>query len=176
MDGDDYGPTGVTIRRGNGNDLEAIRDVALAAWSEGYDAFDETEVRRIVDDWYDPEELEAAFADAAVEFLVAEVAGSVVGFCHGGIEEEEADILRIYVHPDHQQEGVGTALHDAFADRCRDEGVARLYAFVLADNDAGCAFYENLDFRRIDTDTTEVDGDTYEETVYEQSLWPPADT
>jgi ribosomal protein S18 acetylase RimI-like enzyme len=164
-----------TIRRANGTDVDAIREVATVAWGDTYEAFDEAEVETIVDDWYGREDLEEGVAAPDELFLVAEVTGRVVGFCHGYVGGDEADILRIYVHPDHQRSGVGRSLHDAFADHCRDEGVSDLYAFVLADNDVGCGFYEALDFRDVDTETTEILGEEYEETVYEQALWPPAE-
>lgn len=172
---DDADVAEVTIRRANGTDVDAVRDVASAAWEDTYEAFDEAEVEAIVDDWYAPADLEEGFAAPDELFLVAEIADRVVGFCHGYVGQAEADILRIYVHPVHQRSGVGRSLHDAFADHCRDEGVSDLYAFVLADNDVGCSFYEALDFRRVDTELTEILGDEYEETVYEQALWPPAE-
>ncbi|MGZ0748623.1 N-acetyltransferase family protein [Haloparvum sp. AD34] len=175
MTAEDADGAEVRIRRANGTDIDAIREVAKAAWQDSYEAFDEVEVEAIVDDWYDPADLEERFAAPDELFLVAEIADGLVGFCHGYVGQEEADVLRIYVHPDHQRAGVGQSLHDAFADHCREEGVSDLYAFVLADNDVGCGFYEALDFREVDTETTEILGEEYEETVYEQALWPPAE-
>ncbi|WP_430506122.1 N-acetyltransferase family protein [Haloparvum sp. PAK95] len=175
MTDDDAEVAELTVRRANGTDLDAIREIAKAAWQDTYEAFDEAEVAAIVDDWYDPADLEERFAAPDELFLVAEIADGLVGFCHGYVGQEEADVLRIYVHPDHQRAGVGQSLHDAFADHCREEGVSDLYAFVLADNDVGCGFYEALDFREVDTETTEILGEEYEETVYEQALWPPAE-
>lgn len=170
MTAEDADAAEVTIRRANGTDVEAVRDVAKAAWEDTYEAFDESEVAAVVDDWYAPESLEEGFAAPDELFLVAEVAGAIAGFCHGYVGPEEADILRIYVHPNHQRAGVGRALHDAFADHCREGGVSELYAFVLADNDVGCRFYEALDFREVDVATTAILGDEYEETVYERAL------
>lgn len=170
MSSDDVDAPEVTIRRANANDVDAVRAVATAAWQDTYDAFDDAEVASIVDDWYAPEDLEDRLAAPDELFLVGEVADRIVGFCHGYVGTEEADILRIYVDPDHQRSGIGGALHDAFVDHCRDEGVSDLYAFVLADNDVGCGFYEALDFREVDVESTKILGEEYEETVYEKSL------
>lgn len=55
---DDVEVAELTIRRANGNDLEAVREVAKAAWQDTYEAFDEAEVESIVDGWYAPADLE----------------------------------------------------------------------------------------------------------------------
>lgn len=72
---------------------------------------------------------------------VAEVEGTVVGFC--ARRGEVVDHL--YVHPNHQQGRLGTAL----LERARAESPQRLQLHTFARNEAARAFYERHGFRAI---------------------------
>lgn len=167
------------IRRAVATDREAIREVARETWHDTYDELEAATVDRVVEEWYADDELEAAIggweADADVELeleglesalFVAEVDGELVGFTHGIVTDEGGDVLRMYVHPDHQGAGVGTALHDRLVEALEAFDVDRLRALDLASNEASRRFYEGVGFERTAVSTVEIDGERYAEAVY----------
>lgn len=160
------------IRRAVATDREAIREVARETWHDTYGELEAATIDRVVEEWYADDELEAAIGgwDADVELesalFVAEVDGEVVGFTHGIVTDEGGDVLRMYVHPDHQGAGIGTALHDRLVEALEAFGVDRLRALDLASNEASRRFYEGLDFERTAEATVELDGERYAEAIY----------
>ena len=171
------------IRDATEDDHEAIRDVARATWHDTYDELEGETIDETVEEWYADDELDAAiegwYADGGLaieldaletEFLVAEVDGEVVGFTHGIVQGEEGDVLRMYVHPDHQGEGIGTALHERLYERLEDADIERIRALDLASNDAARAFYESLGFEETDEGTVRIDNEEYGEAVYTLDL------
>ena len=66
--------------------------------------------------------------------LVAEVDGSIVGWCSGGFNtwtsEPGQGNLSIYVHPEHRQQGIGSALVDRLHEHLTAIGVVRVRAFA----------------------------------------------
>ncbi len=158
-------------------DTEAVREVARAAWRVDYPVTRET-ADETVAEWYDPERVQDAVeADDAV-VLVARTDGEggadaggrrdVVGFTHAvvGPAEDEAAILRVYVHPDRRRAALGTRLIEATVERLREEGVDRVEAMVLADNDTGREFYRSLGFEYDRTEQTRIAGESHDERVY----------
>ncbi|RBI62555.1 N-acetyltransferase [halophilic archaeon] len=152
-------------------DTEAIRRVALRAWRATYDdLLDEETIEETVDDWYADETLASAFDSPGTAFVVATEDDDVVGFCHGVCQDDEGYVLRLYVDPDHQGRGIGTALHERLRDDLLDFNMRRMKAIVLAGNEAGNAFYEGLDFEKTDEGEVELGGERYAENVYTLSF------
>lgn len=114
--------------------------------------------------------------DSAV--FVAVVGGTVRGFVETRWGEgntkpfvgpDEAGVKAIYVHPDWWGEGVGTALLDRGLDALPD-GVEAVRLEAFADNDVGARFYEARGFKRVETDETEIAGETYPTVIYARDL------
>ena len=171
------------IRDATDDDHDAIREVARDTWHATYDELDAEMIDETVAEWYADDELESAiegwYADGGLaieldaletEFLVAEVDGEVVGFTHGIVQGEEGDVLRMYVHPDHQGEGIGSALHERLCDRLEEAEIERIRALDLASNDAARAFYQSHGFEETDEGTVRIDDEEYEEAVYTLDL------
>ncbi|WP_267640629.1 GNAT family N-acetyltransferase [Haloarchaeobius amylolyticus] len=148
----------VTLRETTEADARAVQRVADAACHAVYDdILGEGVTDDIVRNWYDPERLVADDIEPEGRpFFVAAVDGTVVGFAEGIREDARtADLYRIYVHPDHWGDGVGSALLDRLERHFADAGVERLFVSVLADNDVGVAFYESVGFEHVETTTDE---------------------
>jgi ribosomal protein S18 acetylase RimI-like enzyme len=108
--------------------------------------------------------------------LVADEAGSIVGFCAVGpsIDDDWGEVFAIYVGPRHWRHGVGTELLTAAEQALVDAGYSRVLLWVLKGNTRARAFYERQGWAlgkpiRIEaiggTDVTEV--------RYEKALTPP---
>lgn len=171
------------IRDAVATDRTAIRELARETWHDTYDELDPATIDATVDDWYADDELETAiggwYADGSLVidledmetvFLVATVDDELVGFTHGLVQGDTGDVLRMYVHPDHQGEGIGTALHERLCEHLASYDIGRIRALDLASNEASRAFYQSLGFEQTDEGTVEIDGERYPEAVYSQDL------
>lgn len=121
-----------TIRPYQENDIDAIVELSLLAWEPVFASFrnilGEKIYRIIYPDWRKSQ------ADTVTKFcqemdkhdtLVAEVDGEVVGFLSYSLNQDgkhgEIDLLA--VHPDYQNDGIGTALNLAALDAMRSAGM-----------------------------------------------------
>ena len=158
------------IRPATTDDREAIREVARDAWHDTYDELSSDVIDETIDDWYGEEELERVLSEAGTALLVAESDGEVVGFTHGVVHGDEGDVLRMYVHPDHQRDGIGTALHERLRADLEDFNMNRMRAIDFASNDGGRAFYEELGFEKTGEGEVEIGGKERDEVVYTLEL------
>lgn len=165
------------IRPATIDDCEAIREVARATWHDTYDELDPETIDETIDEWYGDEALETALSKAGTAFLVAESAeprsgedGDIVGFAHGVVQGDEGDILRLSVHPDHQNDGVGTALSDRLREDLQDFNMERMRAIDLASNEGGRRFYEERGFERTGDGEVEIGGEKRREVIYTLEL------
>jgi ribosomal protein S18 acetylase RimI-like enzyme len=183
-----------TIRAATSEDVEAIRQVARESWHATYDDIVGAErVESVVDSWYDRDGLAQSVAREDGRFLVAEAGGKtvggdnkpssrngeavdedgeIVGFAQAvlGDEDEAAELPRIYVHPDHWNEGIGSELLDRIETWVREREAERLRLVVLADNEVGNAFYESHGYRAVGSRESELEGETYADYVREKEL------
>ncbi len=160
----------IEIRPATTADREAIREVAREAWHDTYDELDEETIDETVDEWYADDELERALSEPGTAVLVAESDDEVVGFTHGVVQGDEGDVLRMYVRPDNQRAGIGTALHERLREDLEDFNMERMRAIDLASNDGGRAFYEELGFEASGEGTVEIGDEERTEVVYTLDL------
>lgn len=87
---------------------------------------------------------------AANHWLVAEHAasGSVIGFAGTMVVADEAHILNIAVHPDHQRRGVGRRLLAEALMAGRERGAVATTLEVRSTNRSAIALYSSYGFRR----------------------------
>jgi ribosomal protein S18 acetylase RimI-like enzyme len=154
----------MNVRRARPGDAEAIRRVARVAWHETYDdVLSAGRIDELVDDWYATDELvdDVGGPDPVV---VAEFGSDVGGFAHARADDDgvEAELVRIYVHPDHWGAGAGSAMLDAVCDPLERAGVERLRAVVAAANGVGRRFYERRGFAVRERRETELEGAAFE--------------
>lgn len=164
-----------TIRPADVDDAERIHEIGRVAWHAAYDdVFGPARVDRVVDQWWSVESLRGSVVANERTFLVAETGGTPVAVVDAGPDDGHPDtyhVARLYVHPDHWGEGIGTRLVDALRERL-PESTERLRLVVLAENPVGISFYEGYGFERVAERTGETDGVEHEEYVYELSLGP----
>jgi ribosomal protein S18 acetylase RimI-like enzyme len=159
------------VREATTEDVPAIRRVAERSWEADYpDIVSRETASEGVEQWYGSERVHEELARAETGLLVAEEGDDVVGFAHAVWGGEAGTVLRLYVDPDHRRAGVGGELLAATVARLLDEGVDRVKATVLAENDPGNAFYEAHGFEREPgTQETEIAGERHEEHVWVRS-------
>jgi ribosomal protein S18 acetylase RimI-like enzyme len=163
------------IRPATPDDAPAIRRIARASWRAGYgDIVAEETIDAAIDSWYGVADLREPIDRADARFLVAERGGEAVGFGQALAAEptarDGAELARLYVHPDHWEAGVGSALLARLEDWLRERGADRLRLAVLADNDAANAFYESRGYRRVESREIDLLGETVDDYVREKEL------
>lgn len=80
-------------------------------------------------------------------YLVAEVDGTVAGFCVAGPSRngpEDAEVYAIYLLQEHQRRGIGGALLRECVRRFRKCGMRSMVIWVLRENAIGRGFYERM--------------------------------
>jgi ribosomal protein S18 acetylase RimI-like enzyme len=159
------------IRPASNEDFESVRDVARRAWKEAYEDFvDEESINGTVSSWYSDESLSGAVEKPGTVFLVATGDDELLGFCHAVCYEDEGDLLRLYVDPDHWGDGIGTALYERVRSDFRDLNMKRIRAMVLSQNGMGADFYRRFGFEKTDEATVEIGPAEYDESVYTVAL------
>jgi ribosomal protein S18 acetylase RimI-like enzyme len=98
----------------------------------------------------EPQEIEKKLQRDPDLFLVAELAGKIVGSVLGGFDGRRGMMYHLAVEPSHRQNGIGALLMDELERRLRDRGCIRYYLLVTQDNEAAIRFYEGRGWQRMD--------------------------
>jgi len=156
------------IRQATEADVATIQSLARESWTKAYaDTLPESVIEDAVSEWYAEETMNQIIGDDEQVCLVAVEGDDVLGFAHGATDDEgKGDILRLYVHPDRWNEGIGSNLLETIERELTDRGAKAVQAMVLADNEMGNAFYEDHGFEKTDEAETQLDGTTRTENVY----------
>lgn len=165
--------TDPAIREATQADVEGITLVAEATWHAAYaDVLNEETIDAALAEWYDPEATRELVARADVTYLVTEAEDEVVGYVSGGPTERGgvASLGAIYVAPEHWGEGIGTALYEALADQCRDDGLESIRVRVLEDNEMGRSFYRTHGFELVEYRNIELFDEEATECLYRRDL------
>jgi ribosomal protein S18 acetylase RimI-like enzyme len=139
---------GVVIRDAMISDARRLAEITLDGWQHGYLGIVPEGV--LARQRIDPRLAYFASEEALsppMRTLVAEVAGRVVGYAHGGPVRPEpgevldgAELWGVYVDPGHG--GHSWALITAMEDHFRADEHAVAYVWVLRDNTHARTFYE----------------------------------
>lgn len=169
----------VEIRRVEKSDLEDIRELNMQSWLKAYEGIiPEEKIREEVG--YTEERLISKKDDEKLIFLVAEVDGKVVGtinFAWGeenthefvDLEEEEAQLRAVYIHPEYWQQGIGTKLFERGLEILPDT-IDALEVESLEENDVGRSFYDTKGFSIVDEREIELFGDNYPTVIQKLEL------
>jgi ribosomal protein S18 acetylase RimI-like enzyme len=156
------------------DDIDSIRTIARESLLASYGhAVGETLLGEAVDEWYDPEELGADIGDEDTVFPVAVVDGTVIGFAESyvvGRRERVGEIDWLHVHPDHRESGVGSELLERVESELQAADVDRIEARVLADNEAGTAFYDREGYDLDGERSVEIGDETFDEREYRKQI------
>jgi len=111
--------------------------------------------------------------DPKVTVLVAYAGDGLVGSVVFGPNDSTPcgfSLSRLHVHPDHQGQGVGTALHDRVLAAATSAGLAKLNLWVLEHNERARAMYEGRGWVLVPGPTFPNDPPHIIDVLYERSL------
>lgn len=102
--------------------------------------------------WNDPEmDIERKLNHDPDLFLVAEVAGEVVGSVMGGYDGHCGSAYYLGVHPDYRGRGIANALISRLEKKLIARGCPKTNLMVLGENDAVISMYEKLGYEMQDS-------------------------
>lgn len=161
----------VAVRDATSEDVDAIIDVAEAAWYAAYGGvLDPAAIASALQEYYDPELLAAAVDLDEIAFYVAEDE-DVVGFASAEQTwADEVELHTIYVHPDRWDDGIGSALLDRVVGWAQKQGVDRIACGVLEGNTIGLGFFEAVGFDRGRKADAEIAGEIHAEYEFERRV------
>jgi ribosomal protein S18 acetylase RimI-like enzyme len=163
----------VSVRLATPEDADAIERVRTDTWRATYRGHMPEAVLDALG--YDGSRRREQLSRARPEFfwLVAEHEGTIVGFCYGGPSrlvdaDHPGEIYAIYVLPEHQGRGHGSALLRAGAKEIVARGWHGMLIWVLRENAPSRLFYERMGGRYLRGSDTEheIEGATITESGY----------
>ncbi|MFC6753829.1 GNAT family N-acetyltransferase [Halorubrum tibetense] len=162
------------LRAATADDVESIRDVALASLTASYGhAVDEGVLAGAVENWYGAADVGDDIADPDTVCPVAVVDGGVVAFAESYVvdrRERVGEIDWLHVHPDHRDSGIGSALLERVEAELRERDVDSIEGKVLVDNEAGTAFYEREGYDRSGERVVDIGEESFEERLYRKRI------
>jgi GNAT superfamily N-acetyltransferase len=123
-----------TIRRARADDAEALIELQRAAYAVEARLYDDWTIEPLTET---PDDLRAAMQTAVV--LVASDAGTLVGSVRGMLSDGTCRIGRLFVRPDRQGEGLGSALLAAI--EAEFAGVRRFALFTGSRSEGNIRLY-----------------------------------
>lgn len=138
-------------------DTNQVQDVAKKSWNATY--------KGIIPDNIQENFLKGAYNDEMMQkrlihslMLVAEVENKIVGFANFSPvnKKGEVELSAIYLYPEYQGYGIGSALLDKGVSNL--ENIKEIYLDVEKDNTIGTNFYKAKGFKIVDEYDDNFDG------------------
>ncbi len=143
----------VIVRPLQESDAPKIRAVALEAWQYTYrKIFDQKFIENFVNQNYAEEAIASLFPriqSGSMFFDVAEYGSRIIGFCNLGINNQSAELYRIYLRPAFIGQGIGQKMLELCEKFVTEHGLNSYFCFVHKDNEIGKRFYLKSGFRHV---------------------------
>jgi ribosomal protein S18 acetylase RimI-like enzyme len=140
------------VRTANDRDVEPLRALLTQSFHATYDRFyGPAKVAELIAAWHSPAEIKRRIHVKGGEYLVADDGKRIGGMAFAAISEKltkTAILHQLYVHPDHQRQGIGRDLFAEIETCFPDAEILRLE--VEPQNAGAIAFYEAHDFVEVD--------------------------
>lgn len=127
------------------DDTPFVQEIAKFSWYSTYEGIIPRPIQdKFLQNAYSIDRLMQRFQSSP--FLVADHNGTLVGFAHfSNVKEEQAELFAIYLMPDIQRQGIGSALLQHGIHVL--EGAKKLTVCVEKDNMKGIHFYKAKGFQ-----------------------------
>lgn len=136
----------VIIRTMHVEDIPQVQDVAKKSWNATYEGIIPFEIQeKFLKVAYNNDRMKQRLERSFL--FVAEIDSNVVGFANFSPvnDEGKAELGAIYLYPEHQGKGIGSALLQKGINEL--EGVEEIYINVERDNEIGKSFYDAKGFQ-----------------------------
>ena len=146
-----------TIRRMLIEDTKQVQDVAKKSWNATYEGIIPNNIQEnFLKGAYNDEMMQKRLSHSLL--LVAEVENKIAGFANFSPvnEQGQSELSAIYLYPEYQGHGIGTALLDNGIAML--ENLKEVYLDVEKDNTIGTNFYKAKGFKVVDEYDDNFDG------------------
>lgn len=137
----------ITIRSMTQADIHSVQQIARVSWNNTYEGIIPLNIQN--------QFLNSAYSELAMEkrlketvMLVAEYKGNTVGFLNLSHVNKmgQAELIAIYIHPEYQGKGIGTALLQKGIDLFHPN-IKEIMVNVEKENTIGLTFYKAKGFK-----------------------------
>ena len=159
-----------TIARATEQDVDAIRRVLSATWVDTYAAYlSPATIDEVTSEWHAPELLRSQIERDTNYFAVAWLDGEIVGLVTV-VERNPTDLhlLRLYVLPQHQKKGIGSALLHSALSHYPAARTVRLE--VEQQNETGVSYWRRRRFVEVGSSTQQIGADVLSIVTMERQL------
>jgi ribosomal protein S18 acetylase RimI-like enzyme len=151
----------LVIRNAQENDIAALSEFAIQTYCEAFGhTFSNADLAAHLKKNLSPDSISRIIEDDVV--LLAEVEARLIGYVHFGAvnsatDDNEQELRRLYIHPELQSQGYGSALMEAALRHPRLNGATNIYLDVWERNPGAQRFYRRYGFEVIGTRAFEVE-------------------
>lgn len=149
----------IAVRIMEQDDIQQVQKVAKLSWSATYEGIIPADVQeRFLTGAYSDEMMLRRMEHSLM--LVAEKNEQIFGFANFSFVTDSgvSELAAIYLHPDHQGSGAGTALLQAGISRLKS--AEKIHITVERENVKGKSFYDAKGFKTIKEFEEDFDGHT----------------
>jgi GNAT superfamily N-acetyltransferase len=153
-------------------EVDAVSALARVTWQATYPALiSQAQIDAMLADRYAPVRIHEQLEDPQQAWWVAHQNRMPVGFAHATLKGTDCKLDKLYVHPDKQRQGIGSALLDAVRNWARQQQAGRLWLQVNRGNAQAIAAYLKYGFRIAESRVFDIGGGfVMDDHVMEQTL------
>ncbi|MCF2706261.1 GNAT family N-acetyltransferase [Arcanobacterium haemolyticum] len=161
------------------NDLEALRDISIATFTETFGEDNTPEdLAKYLDKSYAPDVLRAQILNPESMFFLAEREGEVIGYLKlnfGKAQTEDMgasslEVERIYILSTGKRSGTGSLMIRRALSEAEQRGLSRVWLGVWEHNLAARAFYEHFGFVVTGSHVFQLGDDAQTDLIMERPL------
>ena len=142
----------VTLHRLTRQEVDAVSTLARIVWQATYPALiSQAQIDVMLGDRYAADRILAQLDDPSHAWWAARRNPAMAGFAHAMLDGTDCKLDKLYVHPDHQRQGIGAALLQAVQDWARQRQARRLWLQVNRGNTQAIAAYRKYGFRIVES-------------------------
>jgi len=153
-------------------DIDPTCRLARTIWLSTYPALiSPAQIDFMLADRYAPATLLAQLDDPLQVWRAAWLEGEIAGFAHAVLSGADCKLDKLYVQPDNQRQGIGSALLHVIQDWARQHQARRLWLQVNRGNTPAIAAYRKYGFRVVESRVFDIGhGFVMDDYVMEQML------
>jgi ribosomal protein S18 acetylase RimI-like enzyme len=158
------------IERAKPQDVDLIKQVLSETWIDTYAPYvSRSTIDHVTTHWHDPQLLRMQIEKAGDYFAVAREGAEIVGLITViVVTPEELYLQRLYIHPRHQRQGIGTALLSAAIAEYPAATTIRLE--VEQRNAKGLSYWRKQHFVEVATRSERIGMESMQVVVMERRL------
>ncbi|MBI3433309.1 MAG: GNAT family N-acetyltransferase [Hydrogenophilales bacterium] len=142
----------VSLHRLTPQEVDAVSALARIVWQTTYPALiSQAQIDAMLADRYAASRIRTQLDDPNQAWWVARRNPALAGFAHAVLDGMDCKLDKLYVHPDHQRQGIGAALLRAVQDWARQQQSCRLWLQVNRGNTQAIAAYQKYGFRIVES-------------------------